>query len=102
MLADDALGIAGLEGGIAYGLEGSDRHRNEGMAEDIVNEPESLPNDPTMVLEAVGDNEVTIEWILLEPQAKIGLDLDRALFVDLGDFGLDEDNVRVEAYVAIG
>jgi hypothetical protein len=102
MLADDALGIAGLEGGIAYGFEGPDRHRNECVAKDIVHEAETLPNDTTMVLEAVGYYRVLIERILLEPQAKIGLDLDGTLFVDLGDFGIDEDNVRVEAYVAIG
>ena len=102
MLADDALGIAGLEGGIAYGFEGSDGHRNECVAEDVVHEAKTLPDDTTMVLEAVGYYRVLIERILLEPQAKIGLDLDGTLFVDLGDFGIDEDNVRVEAYVAIG
>ncbi|MEN8726053.1 MAG: hypothetical protein ABF325_10835 [Lentimonas sp.] len=44
MLADDGLGVAGLEGGIADGPEGTDGHGNVGVAKDVVTEGEFLPN----------------------------------------------------------
>ena len=100
VLADDGLGVASLEGGVAHGAEGADRHGNIGVAEDVVAEGELLPDFAEDAVDVFGrDLGIALEGVFFEPGAEVGLDLDGAALVDLGGAGLDTDGAGAEVDV---
>ena len=103
VFANDGLGVASLEGGVADGAEGADGHGNVGMAQDVVAEGEFLPDFAEDAVDVFGrDLGIALDGVFFEPGAEVGLYLDGAALVDLGGAGLDADGAGAEVDVGGG
>lgn len=99
VLANDGLGVAGLECGLAHRAELRDVHGNERVPHDVVSEAERLCDGGTLVLEVGRDDREAVQREGAEPRGKVGLNRDAALHADFRDLGLDQNDASVEAHV---
>ena len=95
--ADNALGIARLQGGFAHLPEFSHEHRNERVPHHVVRQAERVEDLSPDFLGIVGKNGKAIQRIGAQPGREIGLDGDDALHADLRYLGLDVNDAGVEA-----
>lgn len=83
VFADDALGIAGLEGGFADGAKLRDEHRNIRVPHHVVGQVELFDGLFAQVLEVGWDDRILLQRVGAQPCRQVWLDRDRARLADL-------------------
>jgi hypothetical protein len=96
VLADNALGVARLQRGLADGPELRNEHRDIAVPHDVMGEIEFLHHPFADMLEVGRDDWKLLQRVGPEPRGQIRLDRDIARLAHLRDLAADADQPGVE------